>query len=107
MGKWKGLHADSNSPYRGMTFEEMVSVKAKKRMDAVDAYPPDIRALVHEYGLMVVKSIYDLGVTKPRHIRHIVETVLNEFSPTRGSFSSQGIKTLHKLPSPPEQSRRE
>lgn len=39
MGKWKSLYADSNSPYRGMTREEMVAVKVKKRMDLVDAYP--------------------------------------------------------------------
>ena len=43
----------------------------------------------------------DVGVEKPKHIRHVVETVLNEFSPTRGSFSAQGIRTLHDLPQPP------
>ena len=92
MGKWNGLHADSNSPFRGLTREQMIDVKRSKRMAAVDAYDPAIRSLIHEYGLTVVKSLYDLGVTKPNHIKHIVETVLNEFSPTRGAYSMQGIR---------------
>lgn len=91
MGHWNGLYADSNSPYRGLSRDEMVDLKRKKRMAEIDRYDPAIRSLIHEYGLTVVKSIYDLGVTKPNHIKHIVETVLNEFSPTRGANSSQGI----------------
>lgn len=69
----------------------MADVKRQKRMQMVDAYDPQIRSLIHEYGLNVVKAIYDLGVKKPAQIRHIVETVLNEFSPTRGANSNQGI----------------
>ena len=92
MGKWKGLYADSNSPFRGLTHPEMVDIKRKKRMAQIDAYDPAIRSLVNEYGLNVVKTIYDLGVTKPSQIKHIVETVLNEFSPTRGTYSSQGTR---------------
>lgn len=61
-------------------------------MAEVDAFDPAIRTLIHAYGLTVVKSIYDLGVKKPSHIKHIVETVLDEFSPTRGSYSAQGIR---------------
>jgi hypothetical protein len=74
----------------------MVDVKRKRRMAQVDSYPLAVRELVHEYGLTVVKTIYDLVVKKPEHIKHIVETVLNEFSPTRGSFSAQGIRTVHE-----------
>lgn len=90
MGHWKGLHADSNSPFRGMTREQMVDTKRERRMSRVDAFDPEVRKLVHEYGLTIVDAIYSLGVKKPNQIRHIVETVLNEFSPTRGSYSSQG-----------------
>jgi hypothetical protein len=81
-----------NSPYRDLDLGQLVDLKRRKRMDAVDAYSPAIRALIHEYGLTVVKAIYELGVTKPSQIRHIVETVLNEFSPTRGSYSCQGLR---------------
>lgn len=73
--------------------EEFVGRKRGARMAKIDALPPDIRALVHEYGYSVVENFMACGVTKPRHIRHLVETVLNEFSPTRGAYSRQGIFT--------------
>lgn len=69
-----------------------MDIKRKKRMAGVDAYDPAIRSLIHEYGLNVVKTIYDLGVRKPNQIKQIVETVLNELSPTRGAYSMQGIR---------------
>lgn len=62
----------------------------RRRMERIDAMPADLRALVHVYGLAVVETCTALGVTKARHIKHIVETVLDEFSPTRGSYSQQG-----------------
>jgi hypothetical protein len=48
---------------------------------------------VHEYGFNVVNALIDVKVTKPKHIRHVVELILNEFSPTRGSYSKQGLRT--------------
>jgi hypothetical protein len=60
------------------------------RMSQIDSLEPDMRALVHEYGYHVVHSFMIRGITKPRILRHLVETVLDEFSPTRGTFSSQG-----------------
>ena len=59
-------------------------------MERVDAMQPALRKLVHDYGLSVVQAFMDVGVRQPRHIRHLVETVLDEFSPTRGSSSAQG-----------------
>ncbi|PCI04625.1 MAG: hypothetical protein COB78_10050 [Hyphomicrobiales bacterium] len=73
-------------------FAEMVTIKRKKRMEKVDQFDPKTRALIHEYGLSVVQSFVDVGIKNPKHIKHLVETVLNEFSPTRGSFSIQGIR---------------
>lgn len=70
--------------------EAFVALKRQRRMANVDTLPKDVRLLVHEYGLNVVKAFRDLGITQPRHIRHLVETVLDEFSPTRGSYSQQG-----------------
>lgn len=61
-------------------------------MAAIDQMQPEIRELVYDYGLTVVRAIMDQGVIKPKKIRHIVETVLNEFSPTWGSYSSQGTR---------------
>ena len=93
-----GRPSSENSPYKHLNIQDVVDIKRANRMAKVDQYDPEIRALVHEYGLTVVKAIYDLGITKPSHIKHIVETVLNEFSPTRGSFSSQGIRTPKIMP---------
>lgn len=59
-------------------------------MARIDRMSPEFRALVHEYGYTVVSAFNDLGIMQPNHVRHLVETVLNEFSPTRGSYSAQG-----------------
>lgn len=75
-----------------MSEQAWVDEKRRKRMAAVDALSPDVRELVHVYGLNVVNAFIACGVTKPRHIRHLVETVLDDFSPTRGSFSGQGVR---------------
>lgn len=75
------------------SFQDMVNRKRLARMSKVDQMPPEIKELVHMYGLTVVNTFIDCGVNKPKHIRHLVETVLDEFSPTRGTFSSQGKRT--------------
>lgn len=74
-------------------FLAMVARKRVARMQQIDAMPPELRELVHEYGLNVVNNFMKVGVTRPKQIRHLVEVVLDEFSPTRGSYSKQGIRT--------------
>ncbi len=78
---------------RDEAFQDVVDRKRRARMDAIDRLPADLRELVHLYGFNVVNTMQLLGVTKANQIKHAVETVLDEFSPTRGSFSSQGIRT--------------
>lgn len=73
--------------------QQWLDAKRSARMDSVGQLPAQLRELVHVYGLYVVTTFLQCGVTKPKHIRHLVETVLDEFSPTRGSYSSQGLKT--------------
>lgn len=73
--------------------QAFVDGKRAKRMAVIDAMPAEMRELVHEYGLTVIRTCTDLGITQPRHIRHLVESILDEFSPTRGSFSKQGKRT--------------
>lgn len=75
--------------------DERIQNNRVARMNRVDEFDPQIRTLIHEYGLTVVQAFHDQGVTKPKQIRHLVECVLDEFSPTRGSFSRQGVKTVH------------
>lgn len=72
--------------------QDFVDRKRRQRMEQIDALPSDLRELVHKYGYTVVRTCMDLGVTKPRHITHLVERILDEFSPTRGSYSQQGIR---------------
>lgn len=74
-------------------FQAKVQAKRIARMEAFDRMPPDIRECVRQYGFNVVNTCISLGVKKAPQIRHLVETILDEFSPTRGSFSRQGIFT--------------
>lgn len=76
-------------------FEARVVARRIARMKQIDRMPPELRELVHEYGLNIVRAFLDIGVSKPKHIRHLVESVLDEFSPTRGAFSSQGVRGAH------------
>lgn len=80
------------SAFEGATPEQIERYTAarKRRMETIDDLPPEIRELVHDYGYTVVRALLDVGVKKPRQIKHVVETVLNEFSPTRGSYAKQG-----------------
>lgn len=73
-------------------FQEIIIKRRKARMATIDSLPKATRDCVHDYGWQVVNTLLTLGIKEPRHIRHIVETILNEFSPTRGSSSAQGIK---------------
>ena len=75
-----------------------VDRRRKARMEMIDGMPPEVRALVHEYGLNVVYAFLQCGVTKPKQIRHLAETVLDEFSPTRGCSSSQGVRATNNAP---------
>lgn len=82
-----------------MSEQAWIDEKRRKRMGLVDSLTAEQRALVHEFGLSVVKAFVDLGVTQPRHIKHLVNTVLDEFSPTRATYSNQGISTdLNRVP---------
>ena len=72
---------------------ERINANRRARMERIDEMPAEMRELIHIYGLAIVETCTALGVSKPRQIRHIVETVLDEFSPTRGSYSRQGTRT--------------
>lgn len=78
--------------------QRIVTTNRQKRMDDIDHLLPEMRQLVHIYGWTVVKAFLDVGVSKPKQIKHLVECVLNEFSPTRGSFASQGTRNEKIVP---------
>lgn len=77
---------------KALEHQRFVNVKRAARMEKIDHLPAPIRELIHAYGYNVVKAFMDCGVGKANHIRHLVETVLDEFSPTRGTFSNQGVR---------------
>lgn len=56
--------------------------RVKTRMEKVDAMSPEVRAVVHDWGLGIVQTFLDCGVKDPRHMRHIILRILED---TRGS----------------------
>ena len=76
-----------------MLKEEWAQMKRITRMRLLDAQPAPIRQCVHDYGYHIVSTFMEYGIKDASAIRKIVETVLDEFSPTRGSYSKQGIRT--------------
>lgn len=66
-----------------MTLPAPILAAIRERQARVDELTPDQRALVHQFGWGVVSAFLNLGVTKPRQIRHLIETV------QRGSVETQ------------------
>lgn len=55
--------------------------RAMKRMARVDAMPPELRQIVYEHSLEVVQEFLNMGVTIPKRIKHLIDTVLaNDFA---------------------------
>jgi len=65
--------------------------KRLARMEQVDAMTPDVRACVHEFGLSIVNAFLQAGVTKGRHIRHIVMCI------RQGSYQSHSDGKAFRL----------
>lgn len=59
-------------------FNMAIVNRAKERMSRMDAFPPDIRALVHEFGLEIVQEFWTHGVRKAKSIRHLILVVRGE-----------------------------
>lgn len=66
--------------------------RARERMSKIDSLSPDLRMLVHEEGWTVVDAFLRLGVTKAKHIRHLIQTVRNG-SDAYGN-GTRGVKRL-------------
>lgn len=73
--------------------DALIARKRKDRMGIIDNLPREVRDMVNDYGWAVVHACIESGVRKPRNIKHLVETILDEFSPTRCSYSAQGKST--------------
>lgn len=68
------------SPMRGIRTPEL-EAKIRRRMEVIDSLTPDQRKVVHDFGWHLVKEFMQRGVTRPKDIRALVNTVLNELRP--------------------------
>lgn len=78
------------SNHRSAADQQWIDDKRRARMDRIDALPPEVRQVVHEYGVTVVNALMQCGVSKPKHMRHIISVVISELSPLVGSWAAQG-----------------
>jgi len=62
--------------------------RCRKRMEQINALPPELRTLVHEFGWTIIKAFLDCGVRNHRHIRHLIITAW--------SGSEQGVALAPK-----------
>lgn len=49
-------------------------------MAKIDALPPSIKAVVHDYGWLTVKMLMEAGVKDGQAMRRIIKVVLHEHS---------------------------
>lgn len=69
-------------------FNSALCERASKRMDRVDAFPPDIRAVIYEHGLEIVQEFWNHGVRKAKSIKHLIDTAQgNDFSTGQARFA--------------------
>jgi len=60
--------------------------RARERMTRVDQFPPDIRQLIHEFGLEIIQEFWNHNIRRPNAIRHLVETVQGKFADGRNKI---------------------
>lgn len=56
-------------------------------MQRVDAMSPELRAVVHEFGLEIVTEFLAHGVKKPGSIKHLIESVRGTYGDGRPRFA--------------------
>ena len=55
-------------------YNAAIVARAQKRMDRVDAFPADVRAVIYEHGLETVQEFWNHGVRKAKSISHLIAT---------------------------------
>ena len=66
--------------------------RCRKRMARIDSLPPAIRALMNEFGSTAVDTCLAVGVTKPKHIRHLIMMLSD---PVRYGNAEGGLIKAH------------
>lgn len=54
--------------------------RRRKKMERIDALPPAIKAVVHDFGWLTVKTLMDAGVTDGKQMRTVIKVLLMEHS---------------------------
>lgn len=54
--------------------------RRQRKMAAIDALPPAIKAVVHDYGWLTVKTMMEAGVSDGKKMRALIKVVLMEHS---------------------------
>lgn len=67
-------------------YNASVVKRARERMARVDQFPPDVRALVHEFGLEVVQEFWNHNIRRPNAMRHLIETVQGKYADGRNKI---------------------
>lgn len=50
-----------------------------KGMDFHDSLPPEWRALVHEYGLVIIKTMIEIGIRSPKQAKHLITMIREHY----------------------------
>lgn len=75
LDKWTSVHKLRAEPPRERMTSEQAKPRVERRMAQIDSLTPDQRAVVHEYGWNLVDILIRHGVTKPKHMRAIINAV--------------------------------
>lgn len=51
-----------------------------RKMEKIDGLPPEIKAVVHEFGWLTVKTLMESGVTSAKKMRSVIKVILMEHS---------------------------
>lgn len=99
---WKAKRECENDPALNAALVD----RARRRMDRVDNMPPEMRRVVHEYGLEVVHVFIEQGIRDPRKIAFLIDTVRGADLPG-GQARFKFNKGPNSMPNPINQRRRE
>lgn len=54
--------------------------RRQRKFERIDDLPPAIKAVVHDYGWLTVKTLMEAGVSDGKKMRTLIKTILYEHS---------------------------
>jgi hypothetical protein len=71
-------------------FSDWITDKRQARFKEIDKLSKEQKAVVHDWGYNIVDNFIRCGVTKPKHMRHLIRVILDDTRPEEKSYSKQG-----------------